>query len=77
MRRLLLIPFGILVALYRAISVAIRQDARALGASVIDLHADVAALCATRDCAGLFFVDGHPTAEGYAVVARTVADELR
>lgn len=64
--------------LYRLANLVIRTVARAQGRSVVDLAAVFAERCAgDPDCPELLLPDGHPTAQGYGVVAEVLRDEIR
>ena len=58
---------------YERASAVGRRAARAAGAPLIDVTPAFETACPTGDCRELFFADGHPTAEGYRLVAERVA----
>jgi hypothetical protein len=61
-------------AFYGAADVVIRNVAVETGTPLIDVAAHFRALCPRGDCPALLFKDQHPTAEGTAIAAKTIAD---
>ncbi len=61
---------------YGAANAVIRMAAADTGTPLVDVAAHVAGRCPNGDCPALLFGDQHPTAEGSAIAAETVADWL-
>ena len=59
--------------LYGQANRAIRQSARTLGLPLLDLTVIFREPCPLEKCPTMLFDDQHPTAEGYRLMAKTIA----
>jgi lysophospholipase L1-like esterase len=61
----------------RAVNALIASEAKAHGATFVDLFTPFRGSDGSRDCTALLAADGdHPDAEGHALIARTLAAAL-
>jgi lysophospholipase L1-like esterase len=62
--------------LYLAASNAINEVATATGTPVIDLQSEFRRVCSNQPHPRWLYDDGHPRADGYTLIAQTIAHEL-